>query len=109
MEIGGKQIKKVQQCNKKNPKRVSMLLLSSQHIIQNTRKTEAVASLNSHLSSSLKVTIEKLERQFVFHWNLNSLFGVSRGKGEKPHSENRKAGKESKRKYHNKQYNHLLH
>lgn len=83
MEVGGKQIKKVQQCNKTNPKKVSMLLLSSQHVMQNTRKTEALASLNSHLSSSLKVTIEKLGRQFVFHWNLNSLFGMSGGERRK--------------------------
>lgn len=55
-------------------------------------------SLNSHLFSSLKVTIEKHERQFVFHCNLNSLFGISGGKGEKPHSENRKVSKERLKK-----------
>lgn len=53
-------------------------LLWSQHLVQNTRKTAAFTSLNSYLFSSLKGTIEKLERQLVLHSEIqNRIFGIS--------------------------------
>lgn len=83
MDIRGKEQEKLQQCNQKKKNKQSILLLWSQHIPQNTRKTAALASLNSYLFSSLKSTIEKLERQLVLYFEIQTASLGYQGKEEK--------------------------
>lgn len=68
----------------KNPRKESTPLLWSQHAIQNTRKRAALASLTqSHLFRSLKVSIEKLERQVCLPLKSKQLLWDIRGERRK--------------------------
>lgn len=71
-------------CNKKKKKRErkKILLLWSQHIAQNARKTAALASLN-YLFSSLKGATGKLERQLVLHFEIQTASLGYQGEKEK--------------------------